>query len=129
MGGRRVPPLRQDRRQSFPLGGFYLLLLLRRQLAASSGVVGDEPLLYRLVQALAEHDVKAADSFGAQAQVLHVVVTLDLALGLGLVIKFLDIQRGQLAELDFPDIRYDVLIDIVLVVGGGGFPDGGLSSP
>ena len=102
----------------------HFLLFLGRQFASCGGVVWDEPLLYRLVQTLAKHGVKATDGFGAQAQVFHALVALDPAFGFGSVVKPLDIQRGELIQPDFADARNNVLVDVVLVVGGGGFPDG-----
>ena len=103
----------------------HLFLFLGRQFAPSGGVIGDKPLLYRLIQALAEHGVETTERFGAQAQIFHTLVTLDSALGFGFVVEFLDIQRGQLVQLDFAYVGDDVFVDVVLVVGGGGFPDGG----
>lgn len=47
------------------------------------------------------------------------------AFGLGLVVELLEVQGGELAELDFTDVGHDVLVDVVFVVGGGGLPDGG----
>ena len=106
--------------------GLHLLLLLGRELASCGRVVRDKPLLHRLIQALPEHGVEAADGFAAEAQVFHALVTFDSALGLGFVVELLDIQCGELAEFDFADVGHDVLVDVVLVVGGGGLPDGGL---
>ena len=68
--------------------------------------------------------MEAANRFGAQAQILHTLVAFDPTFGLGLVVKLLDLQRGQLVQLDFSDVRDNVLVDVVLVVGGGGLPDG-----
>ena len=68
--------------------------------------------------------MEAADRLGAQAQVFHPFVTLDPAFGLGLVVEFLNVQSGQLIQLDFAYAGDDVFVDVVLVVGGGGFPDG-----
>ena len=70
--------------------------------------------------------MEAANGFGAQAQVFYALVTLDSALGFGLVVELLDVQRGQLVQLDFAYVRNDVFVDVVLVVGRVGFPDGGL---
>ena len=107
--------------------GVHLLLFFGRELASSGGDIGNEAFLHRLVEALAKHGVKAADGLVAEAQVFHALVTFDPALGLGLVVELLEIQCGELAEFDFADVGHDVLVDVVLVVGGGGLPDRGLS--
>ena len=106
--------------------GLHLLLLLGRELASCGRVVRDEPFLHRLIQALPEHGVEAADGLVAEAQVLHALVPLDPAFGLGLVVELLDVQGSKFVQLDFADVGHDVLVDVVLVVGGGGFTDGGL---
>ena len=105
--------------------GLHLLLLLGRELASCGRVVRDKPFLHRLIQALPEHGVEAADGLVAEAQVLHALVPLDPAFGLGLVVELLDVQGSKFVQLDFADVGHDVLVDIVLVVGGGGFTDGG----
>jgi len=106
--------------------GLHLLLLLGRELASCGRVVRDKPFLHRLIQALPEHGVEAADGLVAEAQVFHALVTFDPALGLGFVVELLDIQCGELAEFDFADVGHDVLVDVVLVIGGGGLADRGL---
>ena len=67
--------------------------------------------------------MEVADRFGAQAQTLHALIALHPAFGL--VVEFLDIQRGRLAQLDFSNAGDDVFVDVVFVVGCGGLPDGG----
>ena len=96
------------------------------ELAVLGGVTGDQVLLNRLIQTLAEHGVEAADGFVAQAEIFHPFIAFDSAFGLGPVVELLEIQRGELAGFDFADVWDDVFINIVFVVGGGGFPDGGL---
>ena len=107
--------------------GLHLLLFFGRELASSGGVVGDQPLLHRLVEALAEHGVKAADSFVAQAQILHVLVPFDPALGLGFVVELLEIQRGELTEFNFADVGRDVVFNVAAVVFRCAVFDGGLA--
>ena len=96
------------------------------ELAVLGGVTGDQVLLNRLIQTLAEHGVEAADGFVAQAEIFHPFIAFNSALGLGLIVELLEIQCGELTEFDFADVGHDVLIDVVLVIGGSGFSDRGL---
>ena len=53
--------------------------------------------------------MEATDRFGAQAQIFHTLIAFDPTFGLGLVLELLDVQRGELVQLDFADVRDDVL--------------------
>ena len=97
---------------------FHLLALDFRQTAAAGGVGDDQPLAHRLIQRLIEHLMDAPDEPVAQAFVLQldVRVPLDPPGGFQLIVEPLDIERGQLVQLDVAQAWDDMLLDVVVVV-------------
>ena len=67
--------------------------------------------------------MNTSDGLVAQSLVLHVLEPLDPPAGTHLIVEFLNVQRGQLFQRDFPDGRHNVVVNIVLVVECCGLPD------
>ena len=89
-----------------------------RQFAALGGVGEDQPLRHRLLQAVAQQRVDAANHSGAETFVLEFrkILALDSPALLEVVVKPLDLNGGQLVQRDAANSRYDVVLDVVCVV-------------
>lgn len=105
----------------------HLPLFLGRQTAGHGGVVGDDALQHRLVETLAEHGVDAPDGADAETLVGHPLVLFHPALPPGVVVELLEVQGGELVQLDVADAGHHMVLDVALVVRGGGVFDGGFA--
>ena len=104
---------------------FFLVKL--RQLAALSGVGEEQPFGYRLLQAVVQQCVNAANHSGAEAFVpeFREVFALDSSALLEVVVKPLDLDGGQLVQRDAADSGDDVVFNVVGVVRLCVGPDAG----
>ena len=106
----------------------HLPLLHLWQFAASRGVHQDQPLRYRLLQAVVQQGVDAVEHPDAQALVfqLDVLVPLHPPILLKIVVELLDLDRGKLVQLDISQFGDDVVIDVVQIIVFGVLPKPGL---
>ena len=97
----------------------HFTFLKLRQLAALGGIAEDEPLRHRLLQAVVQQCVDAANHSGAETFVLEFrkIFALDSSALLEVVVKPLDLDGGQLVQRDVPNSGDDVVLDVVGVVG------------
>ena len=70
--------------------------------------------------------MQSANRLVAETQIVHVFVPLHSAVRLRLIVEFLDLQRCERRQLDVPDARHDMLVDVVLVICRRGCADGWL---
>ncbi|CAN3997325.1 anaerobic ribonucleoside-triphosphate reductase activating protein, partial [Dysosmobacter welbionis] len=110
-------------RQNLHLPPFHLW-----QLAAPSGVHQNQPLRHRLLQAVIQQGMDAVNHPDAQALVFQfdVLVSLYPPVLLEIVVEPLDLDRGELVQLDVPQLGDDVVIDVVQIIVLGVFPEPGL---
>ena len=106
----------------------HLPLLHLWQLAASRGVHQDQPLRHSLLQAVVQQGMDAMDHPDAQSLVLQldVLVPLHPPVLLEIVVELLDLDRGELVQLDVPQLGDDVVIDVIQIVVLGVLPKPGL---
>ena len=105
----------------------HLLFLLGRDAAVVAGVVGNDPLLDRLLQRRGENHVDAPHRAAGQCCVGLRLEPLHPPFGLGIVVHLLDLDGGEPFEFYSSDGRYDVVFDHVLIGLGGVGPDHGLA--
>ena len=101
----------------------HLLFLLGRDAAVVAGVVGNDPLLDRLLQRRGEHHVDAPHRASGQGRVALFLEPLHPPAGLGIVVHLLDLDGGEPFEFYSSDGRYDVVFDHVLIGLCGVGPD------
>ena len=96
---------------------FFLFKL--RQLAALGGVGEEQSLCHRLLQAVVQQRVDAPHHSGAEAFIPEFgkIFALNSAGFLEVVVKPLDLDSGQLVQRDAANSRYDVVLDVVGVIG------------
>ena len=70
--------------------------------------------------------MQSANRLVAETQIVHVFVPLHSAVCLRLIVEFLDLQRRKRRQLDVPDARHNMLVDVVLVIRRCGRADGWL---
>ncbi len=97
----------------------HLPVLFARDAAVVAGVVGDDPLLDRLLERRGQHHVDAAHRTAGQGRVGLRIKPLYPPPCLGIVVHLLDLDGGEPLELDHPDGRHDVVLDDIPVVLGG----------
>ena len=97
----------------------HLPVLFTRDAAVVAGVVGDDPLLDRLLQRRGQHHVDAPDRAAGQGRVGLRIKPLYPPAGLGIVVHLLDLDGGEPLELDHSDGRYDVVLDDICIGFGG----------
>ena len=102
----------------------HLALLQLRQAAALGGVGEDQPLRYRLLQAVVQQRVDTPYHAGAETLVFQfdVGVPLDAAGFLQVVVEFLDLDGGQLFQRCVAQLGNDVVVNVVEVVVLGFLP-------
>ena len=83
------------------------------------GVGEDQPLGHRLLQAVVQQRVDAPHHSGAEAFVLEFgkILALDSSALLKGVVKSLNLNGSQLVQRNVPDSGYNVVFDVVGVVG------------
>ena len=92
----------------------HLLFLLRWQAAPDGRIEGNQTLPYRLIQGSAEHGVETPHRPGAQASIFHPLIFLHPAALFGLLVEFLELQGGELFQLDFADVGRDMMLNVLL---------------
>jgi len=97
----------------------HLLFLLGRDAAVVAGVVGNDPLLDRLLQRRGEYHVDAPHCAPRQGRVGLFLEPLHPPVGLGIVVHLLDLDGSEPFEFYSSDSRYDVVFDHVLIGLGG----------
>ena len=70
--------------------------------------------------------MQPSDGLVAETQIAHIFVPLHSAVRFRFIVKFLDLQRRKCCQLDVPDARHDMLVDVVFVVCRRGRSDGWL---
>ena len=70
--------------------------------------------------------MQSANRLVAETQIVHVFVPLHPTVCFRFIVKFLDLQRCERRQLDVPDARLDMLVDVVLVICRRGCADGWL---
>lgn len=105
----------------------HFLLLDFRELASLCRVGSNKPFLYRLFQCRVEDAMDTPDEAVAQTLVLQldVFIPLNPPGGFQLIVELLDLQGGELVQLDTADAGNDVLLDIIVVVICRLLSDGG----
>ena len=102
----------------------HLSLFQLRQAAAFGGIGEEQPLRYRLLQAVVQQRVDAPYHAGAETLVLQldVGIPLDAAGFLQVVVELLDLDGGQLFQRCVAQFGDDVVVDVVEVVVLGFLP-------
>ena len=82
------------------------------------GIGEDQPLGYRLLQAVVQQRVDAPHHSGAEAFIPEFgeIFALNSSTLLEVVVKPLDLNGGQLVQRDVPNSGDDVVLDVVCVV-------------
>ena len=70
--------------------------------------------------------MQSANRLVAETQIVHVFVPLHSTVRFRLVVEFLDLQRCERRQLDVPDARLDMLVNVVLVICRRGCSNGRL---
>ena len=88
----------------------------------------EQPFGYRLLQAVVQQRVDAANHSGAEAFVLEFrkIFALNPSALLEVVVETLDLDGGQLVQRDAADSGDDVVLNVVRIVRFGVWPDAGL---
>ena len=99
-----------------------------RQLAALCGVGEEQVLRHRLLQAVVQQCVDAANHSGAETFVpeFRKILALDPSVFLEVVVKSLDLNGSQFVQGNISDSGDDVVLNVVGVVGFRVGPDAGL---
>lgn len=97
----------------------HFLLFQLWQLAALGRIHQNQPLGYRLLQAVAQEGVDTAHYPGAETFILQLdsVFTLDTPALLEIVVEPLDLDSRQLLQFDIADAGDDMVVDVVLPLG------------
>ena len=105
---------------------FFLFKL--RQLVALGGVGENESLRHRLLQAVVQQCVNTPHHSGTEAGIFQwrEVFALNSSAFLQIVVKPLDLNGGQLVQGNISNSGYDMVLDVIGVVGFGVGPDAGL---
>lgn len=97
----------------------HLLFLLGRDAAVVAGVVGNKPLLHRLLECRGQHHVDAPDRTAGEGSVGLTFPPLYPSVGSGVIVELLNLNGGEPPELNPSQSRNDVVFDGIGVGLGG----------
>ena len=105
----------------------HLFLVLGRDAAVLTGVVWDEPFLYRLFQRRLQHRMNTPHEGVGQGFVVLLRPSLHPAVFFHIVVHSLDVDGRELFEFDGADGRDDVVLDDPLITLGSVVADVGFA--